>query len=56
MITSDSFPTIRAWFDEMWVAYSEPYADKLLSDLEFQKNIIPSQKLFIHQLSIFIGT
>ncbi|MDW5564558.1 helicase-related protein [Streptococcus mutans] len=53
MITSDSFPTIRAWFDEMWVKYSEPYADKLLSDLEFQKEHYSKPKIVYTPIEYF---
>ena len=38
IFSSDSFPPIRNWFDEMWNNYSEAYADELVADLEEQKN------------------
>lgn len=37
MITADSFPPIKDWFDELWTEYSESYADELLVQFEEQK-------------------
>ncbi|EHI74847.1 Superfamily II DNA/RNA helicase [Streptococcus criceti] len=53
MVTADSFPTIREWFDEMWTEYSEPYADKLLSDLEYQKDHYSKPKIIYTPVEYF---
>lgn len=45
MITADSFPPIRQWFDEMWGNYSEPYSDQLLKQFEEQKNNFSKPKI-----------
>ncbi|HEL9634640.1 TPA: DNA helicase [Streptococcus suis] len=45
MITADSFPPIKEWFDEMWEEYSEPYSDELLEQFEEQKNNFSKPKI-----------
>ncbi|MFK4965910.1 helicase-related protein [Lactococcus garvieae] len=45
IFSSDSFPPIRSWFDEMWNEYSVAYADELIADLDDQKNKFAKPKV-----------
>lgn len=45
IFSSDSFPPIRSWFDEMWHEYSVAYADELIADLDDQKNKFAKPKV-----------
>ena len=53
IFSADSFSPIRRWFDEMWEEYSEPYAEKLLSDFAFQKEHYAKQKISYTPIEYF---
>lgn len=53
IFSSDSFPPIKCWFDEMWQEYSEDYADELIKDLEDQKEKYAKPKVTYTPIEYF---
>lgn len=53
IFSSDSFPAVKNWFDEMWENYSEPYADELIVDLEEQKERYAKPKISYTPIDYF---
>lgn len=53
IFSSDSFPPLKNWFDEMWEEYSEKYSEELIADLENQKEKYSKEKITYTPIKYF---
>ncbi|MFK4893523.1 helicase-related protein [Lactococcus petauri] len=53
IFSSDSFPPLKNWFDEMWEEYSEKYSEELIADLENQKEKYAKEKVAYTPIKYF---
>lgn len=53
IFSSDSFPPLKNWFDEMWEEYSEKYSEELIADLDNQKEKYAKEKIAYTPIKYF---